>query len=72
MITGFRRFVEDYGIDVICHKGGLIEAEIAEKLGLPSINIELFGVSKAASHDPESEIRGYKKELIEIYEHPHT
>ena len=69
MIAGFKRFDEDYKIEIILYKGGLIESEVAEKLGLPSLNLELFGVSKATSQDPEAEIREFKKQLIEIYEH---
>ena len=31
MMSAFRRYVWDYGISIILYKGGLIEAEIADK-----------------------------------------
>ena len=68
MISSFRRYIQDYKIEIILYKGGNVEADVAEKLGIPCVNIEIYGVSKARSHVPEDEIREYKEQLMEMYE----
>ena len=68
MIENFRRYIQDRKIEIILHKGGNVEIDVAEKLGIPYVNIEIYGVSKARSHIPEEEIREYKEQLREMYE----
>ena len=66
MIEILKKYVKDRKIEIILYKGGTVEIDVAEKLGLPCLNIEAYGVSKARSHVPEEEICEYKEQLLEM------
>ncbi len=45
------------GITMVFYKGGHIERDLCNKIGIASRNIEEFGAPKATSHDPLEELR---------------
>ena len=57
-------FVTDNEIEIIMYKGGDVEKFICEELEIPSLNIEQFGVTKAACHDPRLEVHYYYDQLL--------
>ena len=62
-----KKIVTDIGCDFILYKGGTIEREICERIGVVSYNIEcLDGLQKALTHDPIEEVRFYMKQLNDM------
>ena len=59
-----RNFITEKEIDIVFYKGGTIEKNLCEELLIPSMNIEDFGVTKAACHDPRFEVHHYYDQLL--------
>ena len=59
-----RSFIAENEIDIVLYKGGCIEKHLCEELQIPSMNIEEFGVTKAACHDPRLEVYHYYDQLL--------
>ena len=58
-------FIASNGITMILFKGGIVERNMCEQLGIESMNIELLGeMVKACSHDPREEVNFYYDQLI--------
>ncbi len=45
------------GITMVFYKGGQVERELCEQIGIASRNIEEFGAPRATSHDPLEELQ---------------
>ena len=60
-------FIVYNNIDVIFYKGGDIEKQLCQKLCIPSYNLEcLPDLGKVESHDPQTEVNGYYKQLVNL------
>ena len=66
MLQNVRSFLKVKKIDLILHKGGNIERDLAKELGYHHINLELIGVPRAPNHDPLQEVRFYRECLDKI------
>ena len=55
-----RRIIEEFmditGADLVLYKGGNIERNLCNRMGLESYNIEELGVKKVTTHDPREEV----------------
>ena len=62
--------VKDYlhfnNISIVYYKGGCLEKDLCEKIGLESRNLEELGVKKARTHDPLAEVKFFKREIERI------
>merc|ERR1711879_494232 len=61
-----RNFITEKEIDIVFYKGGTIEKNLCEELLIPSMNIEDFGVTKAACH-PRFEVHHYYDQTSSVY-----
>ena len=60
-------FIVYNSIECILYKGGTIEAELCQKLCIPSYNLEnLSYLEKVESHDPQTEVTGYYRQLVNL------
>ena len=60
-------FIVYNNIDVIFYKGGDIEKQLCQKLCIPCYNLEcLPDLEKVESHDPQTEVNGYYKQLVNL------
>ena len=60
-------FIVYNNIDVIFYKGGDIEKQLCQKLCIPCYNLEcLPDLGKVESHDPQTEVNGYYKQLVNL------
>ena len=56
-------------IDLILHKGGTFEMDLADKLEIDFRNLEDFGVRKFEGvHDPATEVKFFRREFQKIVE----
>lgn len=66
VIKVLKDFIEKNKIQFVLYKGGDIERNLCEEIGIPSYNIEaLPGIEKAPNHDPEAEVRFHFKQILE-------
>ena len=56
----------DRNVNLMLYKGGEHEKELAEKIGMDSINIEDVGVQRVNSHDPKEEVNLYFNSLLHL------
>ena len=66
MLQNVRSFLKIKNINLILHKGGDIERDLAEKLGYDHVNLELIGVPAAPNHNPLQEVYFYQDCLNKI------
>ncbi len=67
VIEKLNDFVVNNNIELILHKGGAIEKELAEKLQIPSFNIILFDdIERPNSHKPRLEVEFYYEQIIQV------
>ena len=61
------RFIDKNNIDFILYKGGEIESDLCDDIGIPSYNIECIkDLEKAYSHDPQTEVNCYYRQLVDL------
>ena len=63
-IEKIHNFITENEIEIVMYKGGCVEKNLCEELQIPSMNIEEFGVTKAACHDPRLEVHHYYDQLL--------
>ena len=64
VVAKLNTFVVYNGIDFILYKGGTIEKDLCSELYIQSYNIENFSeIKKIQSHDPQTEVNYYYKNL---------
>ena len=63
-----RNFVTNTNIDLILYKGGEVEQNISNEIGIESFNIYLFAedLEKAYSYNPYVEVNCYYAQLVEF------
>ena len=59
-------YLHEHAIDKIFFKGGVLEKDFCDRMGIEAINLEIFGVGKAHSHDPLKEVIFYRS-IIKNY-----
>ena len=65
--TVVQKIVADYSCDFILYKGGTVEKDLCERIGVQSYNIEcLEGLRKATTHNPRDEVYFYMKQLNDM------
>ena len=62
------QILENRQIDLILFKGGQLEMDLADKLGIEFRNLEDFGVPRfpGGIHDPAAEVHFFRKQFLEI------
>ena len=66
-LGAIREFVEDQNVEVVLYKGGTIEKDVCEAMGVESLNIEVLDeLRKVHSHDPATEVNLYCDQLYNI------
>ena len=66
-LSVIQKIVTDFSCDFILYKGGTIERDICERIGVQSYNIEcLGGLQKALTHNPREEVQFYMKQLNDM------
>ena len=58
-------FMQD--ANIILYKGGVVEKEFGEEMGLTTFNLEKFGVKKADNHNPLHEVVNFYNQLQRMY-----
>ena len=62
-----KKFINEKKVEFILYKGGDVERNMFEFIGIPSYNIEtLAGITKAGCHDPETEVRFHYNQLLKF------
>ena len=59
-------YLEFNDISIVYYKGGCLEKDLCEKMGFESRDLEKFGVQKAQTHDPLTEVKFFKREFERI------
>ena len=60
MLHNVGNFLELKDINMILHKGGNLERDIANKFGLDHLNLELIDIPVAPTHNPLEEVQFYR------------
>ena len=58
-------FIKMNNINLVLYKGGSLEKNICENIGIKSLNLEDVGVPKASSHQPKEEVFEHLKYIQE-------
>ena len=64
--SGVKRFLETVNASVVLYKGGCLEKNICDQLGVECWNIELLGAPKLNTHSPKEEINEHYNFLLNI------
>ena len=58
------RFVKTVNASLVLYKGGHLEKNVCDQLGIACLNIELLGAQKVNSHSPKEEVNEHYKYLL--------
>ena len=60
-------FIRINNINLVLYKGGILEKNICQNIGIKSFNLEEVGVPKASSHQPKEEVFEHFNYIRENY-----